>query len=87
MNIEKIESFISKIPDYPKPGILYYDISTMIYNSEAFSASIDHLGNVVKNYSFEKIGAIDARGFIFAAALAKTLKKGLTMIRKKQITW
>ena len=54
MNIEKIESFISKIPDYPKPGILYYDISTMIYNSEAFSASIDHLVNIVKNYSFEK---------------------------------
>ena len=83
MNIEKIESFISKIPDYPKPGILYYDISTMINNSEAFSACIDHLGNAVKSYSFEKIGAIDARGFIFASALAKTLKKGLKMIRKK----
>ena len=83
MNIKKIESLISKIPDYPKPGILYYDISTMIYNSEAFSASIDHLGNAIRNYSFEKIGAVDARGFIFASALAKKLKKGLTMIRKK----
>ena len=83
MNIEKIESLISKIPDYPKPGILYYDISTMIYDAEAFSACVDYLGNVVKDYNFEKIGAIDARGFIFASALAKKLKKGLTMIRKE----
>ena len=43
MNIEEIESHIQKIPDHPKPGILFYDISTLIFNAQAFVSSIDHL--------------------------------------------
>ena len=83
MNVKEIESYISKIPDFPKPGILYYDISTMIYNHKAFSASIDILEKTLSSYEVEKIAGIDARGFIFASALSYKLNKGLIMIRKK----
>ena len=64
MDIEEIESFIGKVPDYPKPGILFYDISTLISNKQAFAASIRHLGELLGKYEFDYIAAIDARGFI-----------------------
>ncbi len=83
MNIEKIETFIGKVPNYPKQGILFYDISPMIFNENAFSSSVKLLCNQIKNYEFEYIAAIDARGFIFGSAMALKLNLGLTMIRKK----
>ncbi len=83
MQIREIETYISKIPDYPKPGILFYDISTLISNDQAFKASIDKLYDLIKNYKFELIAGIDARGFIFASSLAYKLNKGFVMIRKK----
>ena len=83
MNIEKIENLINKIPDYPKPGILFYDISTLIFNKDAFSSCINHLAEIASNYEFDHIASIDARGFIFGSALAYKLDKGLIMIRKK----
>ena len=58
-------SFISKIPDYPKPGILFYDISTLISNNYAFSSAIKKLIEIIKNYDFDLVASIDARGFLF----------------------
>ncbi len=83
MEITEIETYISKIPDYPKPGILFYDISSLMIEDKAFYSSISLLKDVIKKYQFELIAGIDARGFIFASALAYSLKKGLVMIRKK----
>jgi len=83
MEIKIIESHISKIPDYPKPGILFYDISTLISNKEAFSASIKLLSQAVQKHNFDMIAAIDARGFLFGSAIAFHLGKGLIMVRKK----
>ena len=83
MKIEKIESFIGKVPDFPKPGILYYDISTLIVNKEAFASSIDHFEKLFTKFKFDTIAAIDARGFIFGSALAYKLNLGMMMIRKK----
>ncbi len=83
MQIREIETFISKIPDYPKPGILFYDISTLISNDQAFKATVDSLYDLIKNYKFDLIAGIDARGFIFASSLAYKLNKGFVMIRKK----
>ena len=83
MLINEIESFISKVKDYPKPGILFYDISTLISNGRAFYASVEELINLTKRYEFDIIAAIDARGFIFASAIAYKLKKGIVMVRKK----
>ncbi len=83
MKIEEIESFIGKVPDFPKPGILYYDISTLIVNKEAFASSLDHLEKLFNEFQFDTIAAIDARGFIFGSALANKLNLGFMMIRKK----
>ena len=83
MEIEEIESFIGKVPDFPKPGILFYDISTLIYNNEAFTSSLEKFGELFDKYKFDTIAAIDARGFIFGSALAHKLKLGMMMIRKK----
>ena len=83
MKIEEIESFIGKIPDFPKPGILYYDISTLIINKEAFASSLDYFEKLFTEFKFDTIAAIDARGFIFGSALANKLNLGMMMIRKK----
>ena len=83
MNISELQSYISEVPDYPKKGILFYDISTLINNSEAFMFSIEALASLLKKYDINKLAAIDARGFIFGAALAQKLGLGLVMIRKK----
>ncbi len=82
MEVKEIEEFIKKVPDYPKPGILFYDISTLLQNNEAFSNSVNLLAKLIKNYKFDLIAAIDARGFIFGAALSIKLDTGLMMIRK-----
>ena len=83
MNIQEIENQINKVPDYPKPGILFYDISSLIINNQAFSATISLLADLVKKFDFNSVAAIDARGFIFGSALAHKLGLGLVMIRKK----
>ena len=67
MQIKEIESYISKIPDYPKPGILFYDISTLIFDKNAFSSTIDKLIDIAKNYEFDLVASIDARGFYSVA--------------------
>ena len=83
MQIKEIESYISKIPDYPKPGILFYDISTLIFDKNAFSSTIDKLIDITKNYEFDLVASIDARGFLFGSVIAHQLNKGLIMVRKK----
>ena len=75
--------YISKIPDYPKPGILFYDISTLIFDKNAFSSTIDKLIDIAKNYEFDLVASIDARGFLFGSVIAHQLNKGLIMVRKK----
>ena len=83
MDIKDIERCISKVPDFPKKGILFYDVSTLISDSSAFKASIIQLSNFASKYEYDLIAGIDARGFIFASALALNLNKGIVMIRKK----
>ena len=80
MDIEKIESFIGKVPDFPKPGILFYDISTLIVNKEAFASSLDHFEKLFTEFNFDTIAAIDARGFIFGSALASKLNLGMMTV-------
>tara|TARA_B100000579_G_C22723502_1_gene800604 strand:+ start:248 stop:763 length:516 start_codon:yes stop_codon:yes gene_type:complete len=86
MEIDKLEKFISKVPDFPKPGILFYDMSTLISDTKAFDAAIGLLEEKIKGYNINKIAAIDARGFIFGSALAIKMNLGLIMIRKKNKT-
>lgn len=83
MELKEIESFINKIPDHPKPGILFYDISTLILNNEALSESIRLMCDSVPKSEIDLVAGIDARGFIFASGIACKLNKGLVMLRKK----
>jgi len=78
-----LEEYIRNIPDFPKPGILFRDVSTLIQEDKAFLASIDMLADKFKGKAIDKIAAVEARGFIFGAALAYRLKTGFIPIRKK----
>ena len=80
MNLKK---YIRSIKDYPKKGILFRDITTLIKNSEAFNYSIDEIIKISKKIEFDKISAIESRGFIFASAVSYLTKKPLILLRKK----
>ena len=78
-----LKDYIRSIPDYPKKGILFRDITTLIKNEKAFAETIDEIILKVKNIKFEKIAAIESRGFVFASAVSYLLKKPFIMLRKK----
>jgi len=74
---------IRDIPDFPKEGIIFKDITTMLSNPEAMNTLMNHLENRYKDYNLDYIAGIDARGFIFGAILADRLNLGFVPIRKK----
>ena len=78
-----LKEHIRSIPDYPKKGILFRDITTLIKNEKAFAKSIDQIIEKVKDIRFDKIAAIESRGFVFASAISYLLKKPFIMLRKK----
>ena len=78
-----LKAFIRSIPDYPKKGILFRDITTLIKNEKAFSETINQIVERTKGIKFEKIAAIESRGFVFASAVSFILKKPFIMLRKK----
>tara|TARA_Y100000591_G_scaffold41207_1_gene30379 strand:- start:234 stop:761 length:528 start_codon:yes stop_codon:yes gene_type:complete len=78
-----LKEFIRSIPDYPKKGILFRDITTLIKNEKAFSETINQIVEKSKKFKFDKIAAIESRGFVFASAVSYILKKPLIMLRKK----
>ena len=80
MNLKK---YIRSIPDYPKKGILFRDITTLIKNEYAFVETINQIVASSKKYNFTKIAAIESRGFVFASAVSYILKKPFIMLRKK----
>ncbi len=78
-----LKEFIRSIPDYPKKGILFRDITTLIKDENAFSETINQIVERSKKFKFEKIAAIESRGFVFASAVSYVLKKPFIMLRKK----
>ena len=78
-----LKKYIRSIPDYPKKGILFRDITTLIKDSNAFNHSIDKICDISKEINFDKIAAIESRGFVFASAVSYKLKRPLIMMRKK----
>tara|TARA_B100000941_G_scaffold248573_1_gene194103 strand:+ start:790 stop:1317 length:528 start_codon:yes stop_codon:yes gene_type:complete len=78
-----LKDFIRSIPDYPKKGILFRDITTLIKDKEAFIETIDQIIERSKKFKFEKIAAIESRGFVFASAVSYILKKPFILLRKK----
>ena len=78
-----LKDYIRSIPDYPKKGILFRDITTLIKDNKAFNYTINKIVELTKDLKFDKVVAVESRGFIFASPLAYKLSKSLIMIRKK----
>ena len=78
-----LKEFIRSIPDYPKKGILFRDITTLIKDESAFEETINQIVEKSKRYKFDKVAAIESRGFVFASAVSYILKKPFIMLRKK----
>ena len=78
-----LKDFIRSIQDYPKKGILFRDITTLIKDKDAFAEAISQIVERSKKYDFDKIAAIESRGFVFASAVSYILKKPFIMLRKK----
>ena len=78
-----LKDYISSIPDYPKKGILFRDITTLIKNEKAFAETINQIVERSKKFNFDKVAAIESRGFVFASAVSFVLKKPFIMLRKK----
>ena len=78
-----LKDYIRSIPNYPKKGILFRDITTLIKNEKAFEETINIMVDKLKRHEFDKITAIESRGFIFASAISYILKKPFILLRKK----
>ena len=78
-----LKKYIRSIPDYPKKGILFRDITTLIKNKDAFKNCIDQMSEVLKKLNYDKIASIESRGFVFASPLSYNLQKPNVLMRKK----
>jgi adenine phosphoribosyltransferase len=83
VNLEQIRSAIRTVPDFPRPGILFRDITPILSDAELFQQVINLLAEKTVNFGAEKVVGIDARGFLFGAAVAYKLGLGIVPIRKK----
>ena len=78
-----LKKYIRSIPDYPKKGILFRDITTLIKNPDAFKFTVDKIIEISKKIQFDKVSAIESRGFVFASAVSYLVDKPLVLLRKK----
>lgn len=78
-----LKEHIRGIPDFPIPGILFYDISTLLSNPEAWNHTLDELEKIVSKWNPEILAGIESRGFLLSSALADRMNIPMTMIRKK----
>lgn len=83
MKLEDLDKSIRRVPDFPKPGILFYDITSILVNPDAFQFCINQMLEIYKNSNFDAVAAVESRGFIFAAPFAEKLGIPLILIRKK----
>ncbi|MCR4991018.1 MAG: adenine phosphoribosyltransferase [Lachnospiraceae bacterium] len=81
--MKDLKEYIRSIPDFPKPGIIFRDITTLIQNPEGFKESIDLMDKALSGVDFDYVVAMEARGFVFGAPIAYKNDKGLVLARKK----
>ena len=78
-----LKQHIRSIPDFPKPGILFYDISTLLAHAKAWHATIERMADEIRPYKPDVLAGIESRGFLLAAPLALALGTGFVMLRKQ----
>ncbi|MBT8495946.1 MAG: adenine phosphoribosyltransferase [Deltaproteobacteria bacterium] len=82
MRIEDISGFVRTVPDFPKEGILFKDITPLLANADAFRSTIDLMAEMITQHDADEIVGIESRGFIFGAALAQKMGLPLQLVRK-----
>ncbi len=82
MNMDHLKSKIRHVPDFPKAGILFYDVTTLIQDATGFHLAIDSLATPFKDQGIALVVGIESRGFIFGAAVADRIKAGFCPVRK-----
>lgn len=80
--MDDLKKLIREVPDYPKPGILFYDLTTLLKDKKGFQTLIDRLCKHYEGHQIDLVAGIEARGFIFAPALAYQLRAGFVPVRK-----
>jgi adenine phosphoribosyltransferase len=80
--MDQLKRLIREVPDFPKPGILFYDITTLLQDPAGLRAVIDGLTDRYQNENIDKVIGVEARGFIFAPAVAYALRAGFVPVRK-----
>jgi adenine phosphoribosyltransferase len=86
--MDELKKLIREIPDYPKPGILFYDVTTLLKDARGFHLLVDRLCEHYDGRKVDIVAGIEARGFIFAPALAYRLGAGFVPVRKpKKLPW
>src|SRR5580693_4044791 len=80
--MDELKKLIREVPDYPKPGILFYDLTTLLKDKKGFHSLIDRLCEHYNGHPIDVVAGIEARGFIFAPALAYSLGAGFIPVRK-----
>jgi adenine phosphoribosyltransferase len=83
MTLEEIRSLIRDVPDFPKPGIVFKDITPLLASPRGFGATIEHLASHARDLRAHGVLAIESRGFLFGGALARELGLPLQLVRKK----
>jgi adenine phosphoribosyltransferase len=83
MNIQSLDQAIRRVPDFPKSGILFYDITGILVQPQVFSECIERMVELCRETGASAIAGVEARGFVFAAPIAEKLKLPLILIRKK----
>ena len=82
-DFEVLDKVVGRVPDFPKPGVLFYDITGILRHPDAFKYSIDRMVELYKDKKIDAVAGIESRGFIFAAPFAERMGIPLILIRKK----
>jgi adenine phosphoribosyltransferase len=83
MRAAELKTTIREVPDFPKPGINFYDVTTLFRNPAAFKAAVDTMVERYRGEAIDAIAGIDARGFVLASVMAYQLELGLILVRKE----
>ena len=81
--MKKIEDYIISVPDFPKPGILFRDVTGILGNAEGLKLTLAELYKVLENYEFDAVAGLEARGFLFGVSVAEHFGKPFIPVRKK----
>lgn len=82
-SMKKLEEYVRTIPDFPEPGIMFRDITTILQDADGFKLAIDSMIDILKDIDYDVLALAESRGFIFGSAVAYAMHKPITLVRKK----